>query len=120
MSALIKLFRLLYPFLHEFGIKEVNIKAFIIQNKTLSYLMMICILLFIMLMYAVEQAHLRMLYRNVLIEEQIVLQADIKTCTTKVEQLELICVGSESTPIYSESSNQSIEDSLNELTGQKP
>ena len=117
MSALIELFRLLYPFLLEFGIKEVNVKAFIAQNKTLSYLMMICILLFIMLVYALEQAHLRMLYRVVLIQEQIVLQSEISTCNNKVEQLELRCIGSSAIVLPDKPDPLSIEESLNELSG---
>lgn len=117
MSALIKLFRLLYPFIHEFRIKEVNIKAFIIQNKTLSYLMMICILLFVMLLYALEQAHLRMLYRVVLVEEKTVLVQELQTSKTRIDQLEILCAEGNS---VAGGNNQSIEESLNELTGTKP
>lgn len=120
MSALIKLFRLLYPFLLEFGIKEVNIKAFIAENKTLSYLMLVCLLLFTMLVYALEQAHLRMLYRIVLIEEKVVLQEELKNSNAKVEQLQVLCDDPQSLLTGVANSNQSIEESLNELTGNQP
>lgn len=117
MSDLIKLFQLLYPFIHEFGIKEVNIKAFIAQNKTLSYLMMICILLFVMLLYALEQAHLRMLYRVVLVDEKTALVQELQSSKTRIDQLEILCAENDS---ITGGNHQSIEESLNELTGTKP
>lgn len=120
MSALIKLFRLLYPFLLEFGIKEINIKTFIAQNKTLSYLLLVCLLLFTMLVYALEQAHLRMLYRIVLVEEKVVLEQELKSSNDKMEQLQVLCDDPQSLLPGIENTNQSIEESLNELTGNAP
>lgn len=116
MSTLINLFKLLYPFLQEFGLKEVNIKAFIVQNKTISYLMFACLLLFFMFLYALEQAHLRMNYRAVLLKEQSVLKIEIDTRDKQIEQLEILCE-SRTNNKNSGNDTSNIDESLSELMG---
>lgn len=114
MSTLVKLFRLLYPFLQEFGLKEVNIKAFILHNKTLSYLLATCFLMFVMFIYALEQAHLRMLNHVELQKQHSSLEADIAKKDNQIETLEILCTES------NKNTNDivpGIEESLNELMG---
>ena len=109
-----KLIKLLYPFLQEFGLKEVNIKQFIIQNKTLSYLLLMCFLLFMMFLYAIEQAHLRMLNRPIFLAKQEELQAVIIQRESQIEQLEMIC---EPTNLTSGTNKEDVNIVLNELMG---
>lgn len=92
MTTLLDLIKLLYPFLQEFGLKEINIKKFIVQNKTISYLLMICFLLFTLQLYALEQAHTRMLNRPIFLEKQKDLQIIINERDAQIEQLELMCM----------------------------
>lgn len=114
MEALVKLIKLLYPFLQEFGLKEVNIKQFIIKNKTLSYLLCMCFLLFMMFLYAIEQAHLRMLNRPIFLEKQEELQIIIAQRDSQIEQLEMIC---EQTAVNDGTTTEDVNSVLSELMG---
>lgn len=109
-----KLIKLLYPFLQEFGLKEVNIKQFIIQNKTLSYLLLMCFLLFMMFLYAIEQAHLRMLNRPIFLAKQEELQTLLVQRDSQIEQLEMIC---EHTTVNDGKNKEDVNSVLNELMG---
>ena len=112
MSGLIKLFKLLYPFLQEFGLREVNLRQFIANNKTMSYMFLMCIILFILFIYALEQAHLRMVVTKELYQNQIALKAEVEQCIKNSEQVQLLCLGGSDKRVPGE---QSIE----ELLGQR-
>lgn len=92
MSTLIKLFKLLYPFLQEFGLREVNLRQFIANNKTMSYMFLMCFIIFLLLIYALEQAHLRMLYNKELEQSQIALRADVDRYIKNSEQIQMLCL----------------------------
>ena len=112
MTTLVKLIKLLYPFVQEFGFKEVNIKQFIIQNKTISYLLLVCFVMFIMFIYALEQAHIRMLNRPIFLDKQNELQQIIIKKDEQLEQLELICFGNLNTD---GTDDKNIDDALQQL-----
>ena len=119
MSAILKLIELLYPFIKEFGLKDVNIKEFISKNKSLSYLLLICALLFIMLLYALEQANMRLQYRLVLLGEIASLNQAATENTKAIAILKATCI---STPVVSSDKDgnvdYNIENSLSELMEQ--
>lgn len=119
MSAILKLIELLYPFIKEFGLKDVNIKEFISKNKSLSYLLLICALLFIMLLYALEQANMRLHYRLVLLDEIASLNQAAAENTKAIAILKATCI---STPVVSSDKDgnvdYNIENSLSELMEQ--
>lgn len=119
MSAILKLIELLYPFIKEFGLKDVNIKEFISKNKSLSYLLLICALLFIMLLYALEQANMRLQYRLVLLDEIASLNQAAAENTKAIAILKATCI---STPVVSSDKDgnvdYNIENSLSELMEQ--
>lgn len=109
MPGLIKLFKLLYPFLQEFGLREVNLRQFIANNKTMSYMFLMCMILFVLFIYALEQAHLRMIVNQELQQNQITLKADVEQCVKNSEQVQLLCLGADDAG----------EKSIEELLGQK-
>ena len=116
MSTFIKLFKLVYPFIQEFGLKEINIKQFILTNKTISYLLLVCFLMFMLFLYAIEQAHLRMLNRPVYLNNQEVLESVIRDKDEHIEQLEYICLGDGGT--YSQNNSEEyLDKALDGLMG---
>lgn len=93
MATLIKLFKLLYPFLQEFGLREVNLRQFIANNKAMCYMFLMCVILFVMFVYALEQAHLRMIHNVELIANQATLKGQVDQCIKTSEQIHLLCMG---------------------------
>lgn len=116
MTTLVRLLKLLYPFLQEFGLKEVNIREFIARNKTLSYMLLICILMFVMFIYALEQAHLRLQTNVDLTKSQSEIAAELKVNKTRVEQLEIMCETNAAKPPNS-NTDYSVESALKEIMG---
>lgn len=96
MSTFIKLFKLLYPFLQEFGLREVNFRQFIANNKAMCYMFLMCVILFLLFIYALEQAHLRMMYRVELIAKQEALMVQVDRAIENSEQIQLLCLGGDS------------------------
>ena len=94
MSEIVRLLKLLYPFLQEFGLKEVNIKKFILDNKSLSYMFLMCLILFGVFTYAVEQAHLRMIDHNKYVRDHEVVTEQLNLCEKSVEQIQSLCMDS--------------------------
>lgn len=115
MDALIRLFRLLYPFLQEFGLREVNLRQFIANNKTMSYMFLMCFILFLLLIYALEQAHLRMLYNKELQQAQVALRVDVDRCITNSEQMQMLCL---SVNDDAKAADKDIEELLGKENGQ--
>ena len=76
----------------------------------------ICLILFILLLYAFEQAHLRMLYRVVLVTEQTQLKTEIDSRDKQIEQLQILC---DKTDNISKDNGPDIEDALNEIMGKE-
>lgn len=97
MSEIVRLLRLLYPFLQEFGLKEVNIKKFILNNKSLSYMFLMCLILFGVFTYALEQAHLRMIDHNNYVSEHGSVTQQLNLCKKSVEQIQSFCMDSSNT-----------------------
>ena len=97
MSEIVRLLRLLYPFLQEFGLKEVNIKKFILDNKSLSYMFLMCLILFAVFTYALEQAHLRMVEHNQCVHENERIIQQLNLCEKSVEQMQSFCMDSSNT-----------------------
>ena len=91
MSEIVRLLRLLYPFLQEFGLKEVNIKKFIMDNKSLSYMFLMCLILFTIFTYALEQAYLRMIDHNQYVRDHEKIVQQLNVCKKSVEQLQSFC-----------------------------
>lgn len=115
MDALIRLFRLLYPFLQEFGLREVNLRQFIANNKTMSYMFLMCFILFLLLIYALEQAHLRMLYNKELQQAQVALRVDVDRCIANSEQIQMLCL---SVDEDTKTADKNIEELLGKENGQ--
>lgn len=111
MTAFIKLFKLLYPFFQEFGLREVNFKQFIANNKTMCYMFLMCLILFVLFIYALEQAHLRMIYNTQLLADQKALMVDVDRCIKNSEQIQLLCLGGDD-------STATNEKTISELLGQ--
>ena len=116
MDTLIKLFKLLYPFLQEFGLREVNLRQFIANNKTMSYMFLMCFILFLLLIYALEQAHLRMLYNKELQQTQVALRVDVDRCISNSEQIQMLCL---SVNDDVKTTDESIEELLGKKNGQR-
>lgn len=91
MTTIIDILRLLYPFLQEFGLNEINLRKFITSNKPLSYMFLMCLIMFVLFGYALEQAHLRMIDNVELVKVQTATDVELNTCMTTVGQLNLIC-----------------------------
>lgn len=81
----------IWPYIQEFGFKEINLKAFIANNRAISYLLITCFLLFGLYVYAIEQAYLRLLNNDRLRQEIVVLEERLAVCKESNESLDRLC-----------------------------
>lgn len=85
--SLVDLFKLVWPYIKEFGFKDVDVKKVVSENKTLAYLTFCCFIVFICFLSAVDQANKRM---EIAFEDKKILEENKQQILTlKEENVEL-------------------------------